>query len=381
MKIKTLTYRENDNGLYIKNIDFDDITLLVGISGVGKTRILRSLMNVIDIVIKEKSLPGVEWKLIFEIDGNEYRWSGKFSDNSNIQSNIINVCDDKELDLNNNVVSITEEELLKNDKILFSRKDNAIIFANKDLPKLNINKSLLTTLSGEENINEIITEFKKVYFMNLEEEILFGINASVFSEPTTIKRFKTNTLQKIRNLQVPVLIKLAFTYYYDKQAFNKIKEEFRRIFSQVEDIRFTTINGKSKDIKTVILEIKERNTTWIPQNLMSAGMIKTLVHIAKMKLLPNGSIIIIDEFENGLGINCIDNVAEEIEDNERDFQFIITSHHPYIINEIGITNWKIVMRKGSNILVKKANELNLGNSRHEAFKQLINSREYRKGIE
>ena len=63
-------------------------------------------------------------------------------------------------------------------------------------------------------------------------------------------------------------------------------------------------------------------------------MFKTLMHIAEMKLMANGSVILIDEFENSLGVNCIEVVADILMNQERDLQYIITSHHPYIINNL-----------------------------------------------
>jgi hypothetical protein len=62
-------------------------------------------------------------------------------------------------------------------------------------------------------------------------------------------------------------------------------------------------------------------------------------------------------------------------------QFILTSHHPYIINNIDLTDWKIVTRKGGIVRVKDAEQLHLGRSKHQAFIQLMNLDEYREGIE
>jgi AAA15 family ATPase/GTPase len=108
-------------------------------------------------------------------------------------------------------------------------------------------------------------------------------------------------------------------------------------------------------------------------------MLKTLIHISELYLSPEGTVILIDEFENSLGINCIDVVTDLIREN-RNIQFILTSHHPYIINNIGMEHWKIVTRKGGVVTVKDAKDLNLGKSRHQAFTQLINLEEYNEGI-
>ncbi|MGK7938886.1 MAG: AAA family ATPase, partial [Crocosphaera sp.] len=93
------------------------------------------------------------------------------------------------------------------------------------------------------------------------------------------------------------------------------------------------------------------------------------------------SLILIDEFENSLGVNCIDSVTDLICDN-RNLQFIITSHHPYIINNISPGYWKIVTRKGGEVNVKTAEDFHIPSSREKAFLKLINVLEdYSEGLE
>jgi AAA15 family ATPase/GTPase len=62
-------------------------------------------------------------------------------------------------------------------------------------------------------------------------------------------------------------------------------------------------------------------------------MFKTLMYIAEIYLSPEGAVVLIDEFENSLGSNCIDAVTDILTERQ-DLQFIITSHHPYIIKLI-----------------------------------------------
>jgi len=59
-------------------------------------------------------------------------------------------------------------------------------------------------------------------------------------------------------------------------------------------------------------------------------------------------------------------------------QFIITSHHPYIINNIHYKNWKIVTRNGGKVSTQDADDF-MGKSKHEAFIQLINHPSYKTG--
>lgn len=91
-------------------------------------------------------------------------------------------------------------------------------------------------------------------------------------------------------------------------------------------------------------------------------------------------MILIDEFENSLGVNCIDEITNNLLNYKRNLQFIITSHHPYIINNIHYNNWKLVTRKGGVVLAQEINKYHLGKSKHEAFIQLINLEEYTTGI-
>jgi hypothetical protein len=91
-------------------------------------------------------------------------------------------------------------------------------------------------------------------------------------------------------------------------------------------------------------------------------------------------VFLIDEFENSLGVNCLDDLTTALVSHERDLQFIITSHHPYIINNISYSNWKIITRDGGVVTAHDADEFNLGKSKHQAFTQLINLDAYAEGV-
>ncbi|MGD1715765.1 AAA family ATPase [Dapis sp. BLCC M172] len=98
--------------------------------------------------------------------------------------------------------------------------------------------------------------------------------------------------------------------------------------------------------------MKEKGVSnWILPPHISSGMFKTLMYISELYLSPEGSVILIDEFEKSLGVNCLDSVTDLILENPR-LEFIITSHHPYIINNIGNKYWKIVTHQGNIITVK-----------------------------
>lgn len=121
-------------------------------------------------------------------------------------------------------------------------------------------------------------------------------------------------------------------------------------------------------------------SVWINQSDISAGMMRTLLQIITLVLANDGDVIMIDEFENGLGVNCINELADLIMEPEADIQVVMTSHHPYIINAIPVKDWKILTRNGSDVHVHTAEELHIGeHSKHEAFMQLLQTPEYRTG--
>ncbi|KAI4445574.1 hypothetical protein C823_000090 [Eubacterium plexicaudatum ASF492] len=80
------------------------------------------------------------------------------------------------------------------------------------------------------------------------------------------------------------------------------------------------------------------------QHEISNGMLKTIYYIVELITMSENSLVLIDKFENGLGVNCIDVLAEILLSERNDLQFVITSHHPKIINQISNKKWKIIER-------------------------------------
>ena len=105
-------------------------------------------------------------------------------------------------------------------------------------------------------------------------------------------------------------------------------------------------------------------------------MLKTIYYIVELFTMSEDSLVLIDEFENGLGVNCIDLLSELMLSERNDLQFIITSHHPKIINAIDKDKWRIIDREGS--IVKNSSSLSygIGNRQHDAYFNLINRWEF-----
>ncbi|MEH2331307.1 AAA family ATPase [Nostoc sp.] len=379
MKINRVIYYDHELEWQFEPIHFSELNLLVGISGVGKTQILTSIMNLRKIA-RGGSLNGVEWDIDFSSNNYEYKWNGEF-ETKEIDAFIL---DEEESEKDK--FRINREHLSVNGKVIIERNNHEIVFNGNKLPKLSPFESAIKILSEEENIAPVKDGFNKVIYSEQsrgENSVSVDdmIYSSIISNKLAAKKY--SSLEEIQESNLPIQIKLALVYNYHPKIFQEIKQRFIDIFDQIEDIKMEP--DEDEDLPKIIadypfINIKEKGVNnWIIQQRISSGMFRTLMHISELYLSTEGTVILIDEFENSLGVNCIDILSDLLLEN-RKLQFIITSHHPYIINKIGMEYWKIVTRRGGIVTARDAKDFNLGKSRHQAFMQLINLEAYKEGI-
>lgn len=366
MQIKKLEYYDDEYKWKLLEVNFlPNLNLLVGVSGVGKTRILRAIYNLKSIA-NGASLNGVQWNVCFIADNNfEYTWSGEFE----TREGSILIDENSEED---EKVKLINEKLVCNDNILIERKDSEIIFNGNKTPKLSPFESVIELLKQEDQIAPVKESLDKIIFADS------GNSDRAWRLPVSIlKKFEKASLSTLQESGLPMLIKLSILYRTLPKEFNKIKETFISVFPNVSDIKVESI--KDDDIPIALstllkdattFSIKEKGVKdWI--ETISSGMLKTLMYISELYLTPENCIILIDEFENSLGVNCLDSVTEIVLNNKK-LQFIITSHHPYIINNVSPVFWKIVTRKAGLVNVKNPEDFHISESRQKAFIDLIN---------
>ena len=400
MRIKEFEYCDRRQEWELEKIDFANLNLIlfVGVSGAGKTRILQSILNLKKIA-QGRSLNGVKWNIKFYTRNNElYSWMGEFEI----------ISSERILEKNNslrheNKYKIINEMLYKNETLIMERHEKHIYLLKgyDRIPPISPVKSVLEVFAQDEVIAPIKEEFDRIFDSNT---FLFSnVRSRIFMNDRLILSADKISLEELREFNFPIQIKLALANKFVPEVFEEIKMHFiDDIFGCVEDMKIEDVD--LEDTKTrrydsqprvyrqlslfpeiprsSLIFIKERGINhWISQENISSGMLKTLMHISELYLMPNDSVLLIDEFENSLGVNCLDIITKNLSIGSRNIQFILTSHHPYIINNIDIKSWKIVTRKGGIVKVKNAEDLGLGRSRHDAFMQLINSEEYTEGIE
>ncbi|MBO0348388.1 ATP-binding protein [Phormidium pseudopriestleyi FRX01] len=366
MKIQNIEYYDQEYEWRLDPVEFTtNPTLLVGISGAGKTQILRSIFNLKKIV-NGASLNGVKWNTTFNTEnGTIYRWEGEFETQRSFISS------EQDLDREYKIII---EKLYKNDNIIIDRTEEKINFNGTLTPKLSPNESALHLLKLEEDISPAADEINKITMVEFAP--YEGIQPITFS---LLKKYEKASLSEIQESGLPISIKLSLVYRSFREVFEEIKTEFSQIFNQIEDVKIEPL--RQDDIPIVLADFLRESTVvyfkekginnWIRQPYISSGMFKTLMYISELYLSPKGSVMLIDEFENSLGVNCLDSITEIVTEN-KDLQFILTSHHPYIINNISPKHWKIVTRKGGVVQVKDSQELGISKSREKAFIDLIN---------
>ena len=249
-------------------------------------------------------------------------------------------------------------------------------------PKLSPFESVLSLLGEEDAVGPAAEGFKRIIRSEAskDDERYGSVFASEFD-----KQWESGApLETILTTDMPTRLKAALAFRHHPRLFGQIKDKFIEVFEQVEDVRFEVPATGKPHVwhEYPFLQIKERGIDdWIWFHNVSAGMVKTFTHISEIYLWPEGTVVLIDEFENSLGINCIDTLTDELQQG-RGLQFIVTSHHPYIINSISPAHWKIVTRRGNVVSTHDVSDLHINpSSRQKAFLQLVNLDEYREGIQ
>jgi predicted ATPase len=386
MKINSLSFFDTDTKWNLSKVEFKSLTLLVGASGVGKTQILESILK-LRAIVKGKSISGTKWEIDFTtLDGSNYVWKGEFEQTG---KSILRIKSDDDNEEDDNNPKINHEELYLNNKKIINRDANKIIFDGQKTVKLAQDKSVMNLLKEEDLISPAFQGFQRIIFSDQVESKRRPqrFNPDFITKERILQKYKT--IESIRESDENIITKLYLAYNNAEDIMHSITERFIDIFPFVTEIKIAPLEFEDGDNTPSILreipfiQIKEKNVEdWVIQPQISSGMYRTLMHLSELYLCSEGSIILIDEFENSLGVNCIDELTVDLQtSSHRNLQFIITSHHPYIINQINFKNWKLVTRKGSQVVTREANDLiDFNKSKQQAFIQLTQLEEFTTGI-
>jgi hypothetical protein len=374
MKILTYECHSFDPDLWhFSEVEFGRINLLVGDTATGKTRLLNTIFNLGSFAVSNAFKFGM-WKITFEHNKKTYKWvletENKDSEPVIIKDNLSEITQGKE-------ESITE------------RNDTSFRFLNREMPKLSQKETSVYLLKEEEVIKPIYEGFSNVLRRDFSKEAL--IKASQYeSIPLGLieKIRKKRDLRILFQSDLSLSASLFILSEYFEDLFNKICTIYKRVFPFIVETKILDLSELNKDVSVpgkmpVFCAKEKRIDKWLGMEQLSSGMQKVLLLLADIFVMPHEGIYIIDEYENSLGINAIDFFPTFLLEIEKNIQFFITSHHPYIINKIPVDDWYIFHRRGSEVSIKHGEELveRFGKSKQKAFIKLINDPFYTEGVE
>ncbi len=367
VRIKWIEFTNIETGLKIEKINFyEDVTLLVGISGAGKTQILNAIKYSLNLAVrKDIILRPYNVSMGIFIDDTEYEWSYRID---SVQNDLLVLA-------NREKYCFVYEKLTKNGDIVFERNQDTINIVGYDkVPQPKKDESLLSQYSEDEKFEKLISGIRKLYSVEVELAVRGGISTESFS---TLKTKVIDILKREKNIEfkvfshLPVAMKIYIVKWHYKDLYIKIFEAVKGLFDEIEDI--DVVEDEERELYLVTIQVYGKK---LLQNDISNGMLKAIYYIVELFTMSKDSLVLIDEFENGLGLNCIDSLSNLLLYERTDLQFIITSHHPKVINEIEKNRWKIIGRNCEIIKNSDSNDYGIGNSQHNAYFNLINRWEY-----
>lgn len=401
MKITRFKFDDHGADWHLEETAFDQLNLLVGVSGVGKTKILEALRRVCRLALESGYNPGpIEWHIEFDQEEKTYIWSGQTEalPNDTLGESETSFTNSRATPIPTRIASERVSEGTSTN--LINRSATEFIFQGDPLPRLISTVSAIALLENEKAIAPLRRGLKRALFNKTSERPLrlktHSFPVSGLGHQTDIYKALSKSadgLLKFKEALAETGLEnlsehATLAAYYLQEAFPgefaELRDIFTDTFPSVNDVRVIKPNhAQSNSTVTLELAIREEGVNaWVMQPDMSSGMLRTLVHVIETFLAPPGSVIVIDEFENGLGVNCLSDVARLISKRD-DCQIILTSHHPYIINAIPMDAWKLVTRKGGHVRVTSARDIPEMQtaSRLEAFTRLINLPQFEEGIQ
>lgn len=406
MSILEFSFTDRYRPWELKRVHFKPaLNLLVGVSGAGKTRLLQSLKVVCAAGVgSESSLRECCWSLKVKVGDTTYDWSAETGAQSPshevmaLDSRDDEDSDDGILEFPTRRSMTFLSEYLSNDAgtLQVSRENGTIKFNQTTLPKLKDTESVISLLQQETDIEPLYHALSRVHKSSAHRMRHAFFDKKAKDRART--RYQKATLQALQeDAALPFLLKASILQDTHPGDFERlVTNPYREIFPSVTGVRVGVISEffserereRENDIAAALdfvdIALQEEGVDgWVTSGRMSSGMRRTLLHVLELALSPPGTVLLIDEYENSMGINCLPAVTDQILERSGDLQFIITSHHPYVINNVDKKHWMVVRRRGSIVEVVPASAIPSLDTRssQDAFIQLMNAEEYRGSIE
>ncbi len=370
MFIHWLEFENDSTGLKIKRISFDRLNLLVGVSGAGKTQILKALSTYVGAVVKGDAIPCAgRFVMCFSLMDKQKSRCPAFRGplTWTIQTNNHSYKSD-----GSSMYKVSGESVTDSfGDTVFCRTEQSLRIEGREMPQIAPGKSVLNLFQPDiqEGFSQVASLFRQ----------LEGIkDVSIDFAKEQIKQWESNQYGelplaevKCRLFQYPPLLAIFLAKRFVPGLYRDFLGALQDSFPYVDEVLVSDKAGNGKSELVI-----SQDGIWIHKSDISGGMLKAICILATSCFAPDGSVILLDELENSLGVNCLDDIVTYIrlKAAENRQQFILTSHHPYIISHIPVENWRIISQKAGVIKSTSSKDAGIETkvNRQDAFFQLIN---------
>jgi hypothetical protein len=400
MHIQRFEFRDGATGWRLAGADLGAFELLVGRSGAGRTRIVEALRRVQRFGLDAAFAPGaMTWRLVFGHDGASYEWDGATELGVAREARVL------------------RERLARDGQVLAERTADAITVAGRAGPvpgSAGRAGSLLALISDDAGVAQAGHGLRRMVFSEREpalslrctretrasiEQAIHAISATRASveataaegaEPARARSWRAFLAQAaatpsaarfIAPIQelVSRLDKLAWLYALQELHATErddIEALFVRMFPGAAALRAFWAPPGAPDAELLELAIRDQGADhWVPASQMAASMRRCLGLILDASFAPPGSVLIIDDLEADLGMDVLPAVIAHLRSREdaQGSQVLATSRHPYVIDDVPMSAWKLVRRRGSDVSVEPVTSLpgQDAEPRHRAFRELL----------
>lgn len=367
----------------LEPVELKELNLLVGVSGAGKTRTLGSLAAVCATGRGHDSgLHHCSWQLDVATPEGRFVWQALMLGSYVAPASPRSFEEVKSwLAMPIGPPSFVKE-VISTDRgdVLVDRERDGIRLQGSDKPiRMKDQESVISLLRDEDSIAPLYQALGKVH--RSRDHIW-----SVAMDQDDLRRSidGLSSLDDLRNSALPMIIKVHALHERFRSEFDDVAATYAEIFPSVQRILLLHRTEDQAPFRDrLVIAIEERDVEGpVEWGDLSAGMRRTLEHLFELTLAPSGTVILVDEYENSMGVNCLEAVTDYLLEPTRGIQLVLTSHHPYVINNVPMEHWKVVTRQGSTVRIVPAKAIPAldTRSRQDAFIRLINATEYMDGI-
>jgi len=357
-KLNFIEYKASPKEWVLKDATFNNINLVVGKNGSGKTRLLNVIAGLAGLLSgrNRKLFNNAIYKAEFESDCKSvYKYELIISD-AKIQSEI----------------------LVKNDDVLLNRKSNG----EGSLRAIDLNNDIKFEVPNDELV--AVTRLDKIQhpFFNELNEWARSVKHYKFGEQLGKNRLFTmiGNLGGESSGSDEFLIDAEQVAAIYKKAFEEYKDEFdKAVIKDMNDIGYpcsdvglsTTPDISIQGVPAAVLFVKEDD---LPSNteqlVMSQGMFRAfslLIQVNYSIFSGKHTSILIDDIGEGLDFDrssrLIDKILKYSKSNK--FDLIMTTNDRYVMNNVDLKYWSVIRRDCHEVKL-----LNKGNSKEifEKFK-------------